>query len=230
MTSLTRTTRRPAGRRPFPAVVRGLLGCGIAYPVVYIAANDVIAAGRVPGYSRIDQAVSELSATGAPTRPFLVAMLPVFTGLTVGFGVGVWHCAEDRRALRVTSGVLLASGVTGVAWLPFPMSSREDIARGATTTGDVGHILLSGLTLAEVLVLFASGSTAFGTRFRLFSLASAATVLASGVRTSVGAANLSAGRPTPRLGLYERLMLAPWLLWMAVLAALLLRDSRAYKP
>lgn len=227
MSLLARTGRPPAGRRePSPTVVRALLACGIAYPVVYIAANDVVAASRVEGYSRMEQAISELSATGAPMRRFLVAMLPVFTALTVGFGLGVRYAAEGRRALRMTGGVLVASGVTGVAWLPFPMSSREEIARGASTAGDTGHVVLSGVTLAEVLALFGAGSTAFGTRFRVFSLASATIVLASGALTSVEAARLSAGEPTPRLGLYERLMLGPWLLWMAVLAAILLRERR----
>ena len=213
-------------RRPPPEAVRALLGCGIAYPVAYVVLNDVVAAPRYPGYRRADRAISELSATGAPTRRFLVAMLPVLTVLTLCFGAGVWWAAEGRRGLRATGGVLLASGVTGVAWLPFPMSSREDIARGAGTSSDVGHLVLSGLTTAEILALFATASTAFGSRFRTYSLLSALTMLASGAMTTAGAASLSAGSPTPRLGIHERTMLAPWLLWQAVLAGMLLREQR----
>ncbi len=120
------TSSRPLGRSGAAEhllgarAIIGLLGCGIAYPVTYVVANDVIAAARYPGYSRTDQAVSELSAAGAPTRRFLVRMLPVFTGLTVAYGIGVWKAAGRRRALRATSLVLLASGATGIAWLPFP--------------------------------------------------------------------------------------------------------------
>jgi hypothetical protein len=204
----------------------GLLGCGIAYPVTYLLANDVIAASRYPGYRRADQAVSELSATGAPTRPFLVAMLPVFTGLTAAYGVGVWHAAGNRRALRATGAVLLASGATGIAWLPFPMSSREDIARGATTGGDTGHLVLSGLTVAEILALLGSGSGAFGTRFRTYSLTSAAVVLLSGALMARQSAKLPDGQPTPGLGLYERISIGTWLQWMATLATILLREQR----
>lgn len=194
--------------------------------MTYVVANDVIAASRYPGYRRADQAVSELSATGAPTRPFLVAMLPVFTGLTAAYGVGVWRAAGNRRALRATGAVLLASGATGIAWLPFPMSSREDIARGATTGGDTGHLVLSGLTVAEILALLGSGSGAFGTRFRTYSLTSAAVVLLSGALMSRQSAKLPDGQPTPGLGLYERISIGAWLQWMATLATILLREQR----
>lgn len=218
----SRSSRHRLSRR----ALKGLLGCGIAYPVTYVVANDAIAASRYPGYSRVDQAVSELSATGAPTRRFLVAMLPVFTGLTTAYGIGVWNVAGGRRALRATGAVLLASGATGIAWLPFPMSSREDIARGATTGGDTGHVVLSGLTVAEILALLGAGSGAFGTRFRIYSLTSAATVLLSGALTSRQAAKLRDGQPTPGMGLYERISIGTWLQWMAALATILLREQR----
>lgn len=77
-------------------------------------------------------------------------MLPVFTELTVAYGIGVWEAAGRRRALRTTGLVLLTSGATGIAWLPFPMSSRDVIAGGAATGGDTGHLVLSGLTVAEI--------------------------------------------------------------------------------
>lgn len=207
--------------------VKVLLWCGIAYPVTYVVANDVIAARRYEGYSRVDQAVSELSATGAPTRRFLVAMLPVFTGLTAAYGVGVWNAADDRLALRRTGAVLLAFGATGVAWLPFPMSSREAIAAGEGTGSDIGHLALSGLTIAEILALFTAGSGAFGRGFRRYSQASAAVVLVAGAMTGVESAKLQKGEPTPRLGLYERTSIGAWMAWMAALAAILLREQRS---
>lgn len=228
------TSSRPFGRsgaaeHPLGArAITGLLGCGIAYPVTYVVANDVIAAARYPGYSRTDQAVSELSATGAPTRRFLVRMLPAFTGLTAAYGIGVWKAAGRRRALRATSLALLASGATGIAWLPFPMSSRDVVARGEATGSDTGHLVLSGLTVAEILALLGAGSGAFGTRFRIYSLTSAAIVLLSGALTSRQAAKLANGQPTPGMGLYERISIGTWLQWMAVLATILLREQRPF--
>ncbi|HET8604457.1 MAG TPA: DUF998 domain-containing protein [Marmoricola sp.] len=216
--------RRARGRLPRP-VVKALLACGIVYPVGYVVANDVVAASFYPGYCRRDQAVSELSARGAPTRRLLVALMPVFTALSLAYGVGVWQSAGSRRALRATSGILLASGATTAAWLPFPMSPRADIAEGTTGRADTGHLVLSGLTVAEVLALFGAGSAAFGPGFRAYTALSGATVLACGALTSQQATRLPRGKPTPRMGLYERTSIGAWLLWMAVLAVRLLREQ-----
>jgi hypothetical protein len=48
------------------------------------------------------------------------------------------------------------------------------------------------------------------------------TIIVFGALTSMQAAKLPTGQPTPWLGLFERLSIAPWLLWMAVLAVMLL--------
>jgi hypothetical protein len=215
---------RGARRRLPPKAVKALLGCGIAYPVVYAVTNDVIAASRYDSYSRLNQAVSELSATGAPTRRFLTASLPALTALQLGYGVAVWKSADGRRAVRASGAVLLASGVTAPAWLPFPMSPRGDIAAGKATGSDTGHLVLTALTVTEILALLGVGSSAFGPRFRAYSLLSAATVLVSGALTSALAPKLTGGKPTPGMGLYERVSIGTWLLWMAVFAVILLRE------
>ena len=215
-----------SSRRRLPRwAVRTLLACGVAYPVTYVVANDLVAASLYPGYCRRDQAVSELSATGAPTRRLLVSLMPVLTVLSVAYGLGVWQSAGSRRALRATSGILLASGATTAAWLPFPMSPRADIAGGTAGSADTGHLVLSGVTVAEILALFGAGSAAFGPGFRAYSGLSAAVVLTSGALTSQQATRLPKGKPTPRMGLYERASIGAWLLWMAVLAARLLREE-----
>lgn len=113
------------------------------YLLVYIIASDVVAASLYDGYSRMDQAISELSATAAPTKTFLTVMLFVYAGLMVAFGVGVWNSAHGQRALRVTGAVLVIWGASGLAWLPFPMTSREDMMAATSSANDVGHTVLS---------------------------------------------------------------------------------------
>ena len=49
-------------------LVRVLLACGVAYSLLYVVENDVIAATRYEGYSRMSQAISELSAKGGPDQ------------------------------------------------------------------------------------------------------------------------------------------------------------------
>ena len=91
-------------------VRQALLACGILYAVLYPVVNDGIAATLYAGYSRMSQAVSELSATGAAPRPFLTATGPIFTLLQIGFGVGMWQSAHGKRPIRVAGALLVAHG------------------------------------------------------------------------------------------------------------------------
>jgi hypothetical protein len=212
-------------------LVQALLACGVLYALTYVIFNDVIAATSYHGYSRMSQAVSELSASGAPTRTFLVAMLPIGTALLIAFGIGGWKSAHGKRALRVTGGLLIALGVTGLLWLPFPMTSRQEMINGTMPANDVGHIVLSALTVLLIVSQIGFGAAAFGWRFRVYSIFTAAVVLVFGALTGLESPKVPAGDPTPWLGFYERISLYAWLLWIAVLAIMLLRaQDRTERP
>lgn len=205
---------------------RLLLGAGVAYATSYAVVNDGIAASLYPGYSRLSQAISELSATAAPTRHLLAAVLPVFTALMLAFGVGVWRAAEDRLALRVTGALLLAQATTFPMWLLFPMSSRAEMG-AEMAANDAGHLALSAVAVALILAELGFGAAALGKAFRAYSIATAATVLGFGTWTAMMAKDVATGAPTPWLGLVERVMFGAWLLWIAVLAFTLLRERTA---
>lgn len=208
-----------------------LLACGVLYTVLYAVVNDVLAAGRYDGYDPMSQAVSELSAIGSPARAFLTATFPIWPVLQIAFGIGVRRAAGGRRALRVTAGLLVAHGIVGLVWLVFPMTSRADMAPGApTAVNDIGHLVLTAATIVFVLSQFAFSAAAFGWRFRVYAVVSAVTVLVFGALTGVEAAKLASGRPTPWMGLFERISIAPWLLWMTVLAVMLLTAGYAGPP
>jgi hypothetical protein len=211
----------PAGRAG-TALTRALLACGVGYAAVYIFANDVVAASLFEGYSRLDQAVSELSGTSAPSKRFLQRMLPVFTTLMLAFGLGVWRAAKANRALRLTGGLILLSGVVGVTWLFFPMTTREEMQPGTMATNDLGHLALSALSVTLILAQMAFSAAALGRGFRVFTAACAASLLGFGVLMSSGAAQVATG-PTPLMGLFERLMLGGWFTWMTGLAVVLMR-------
>ena len=201
-----------------------LLACGVLYGLVYVVGNDVIAATIYPGYSRMDQAISELSATSAPTRAFLVALLPVGTVLMIAFGVGVWATANGNRLLRVTGGLLIAFGITGVAWLPFPMSSREDMVQGAMPSNDLGHLILSAVTVLLILCIIGFGSAAVRDLvFRIYSVVTLVAVLGFGAAVGVQAPRVADGLSTPWMGVFERINVYGFMLWVAVFAVVLLR-------
>lgn len=206
---------------------RALLACGVAYAALYVVANDGIGAALVPGYSRLTQAISELSAVGSPAKPFLSATLPVFAVLLAAFGVGVWRSAGGTRALRITGALLVAQAATSVLWLLAPMSQRDVIAAGSGTVADVLHLVMSGLSMAYVTAQLVSSAVGLGRAFRAYVAVSFVVLVAAMTATGVLSTRLAEGQSTPLLGLLERAGLGAWLLWMAVLAGALWRSRVA---
>jgi hypothetical protein len=212
-------------------VTKALLACGVLYGLMYVIANDVVAAVIFGDYDRVDQAVSELSAEGAVSRPFLVAMAAIWAPAMVAFGIGVRRSARGSRCLRVTGGLLVAFGVTSLAWLPLPMTAREDMVIGAdAVANDVGHIAMSAVTIVLILAQIGFAAAALGRRFRLYSLATATIVLLFGALTGTQGPKLATGEATPWMGFYERVSIGAWMLWMAVLVVVLWQRVNVDEP
>ena len=199
---------------------------GVLYALTYVVGNDVVAATLYPGYSRTDQAISELSATAAPTQALLTAVLPFETLLLLGFGLGVWTAARGDRALRWTGGLLVAAAVIGPLWLLFPMTRREDITAAVVPVNDVGHIALTAVTVLLIVMIIATGAVAVRDRgFRIYSAVTLVAVLASGAVTGVLASKIQDGLPTPGMGLFERVNAYGYMVWLAVFAVVLARTK-----
>lgn len=207
---------------------QALLTCGIVYALLYVIVNDVIAATLYDGYSRMSQAVSELSATGAPTHALLTAVGPVFSLLLIGFGLGIWRSARGKRSLRIAGALVAAHGAMSFLWLLGPMSQREVIAAGRATSADDLHLFLSAATGLFMAAYVATTAVGLGWVFRLYSVATIATALVFGL-LSAQVDKLEAGAPTPWMGLLERIGIGVWLVWLAVVAMVLWRANRSPK-
>jgi len=191
--------------------------------VVYIAA-DVVSGLSWAAYSFTSQTISELSALGAPSRPTWLAFGIPYDLLLIAFGVGVWGSASQKRGLRVTAALLVAIGAIGSVWPPMHV-------RGSVTTlTDTLHIVWAGVISLLILLAIGFGSGTFGRRFRVYSLATIAVLLVSGTLTSLYGPRIAANQPTPGVGILERIDLAGYLVWTAVLAVALLRTSRRRGP
>lgn len=212
-------------RERTPAKARVLLlACGIAAPVWWIA-MDVAGSLRYPGYSYADQTISELSAVGAPTATFmLVASGIPYALLMVAFGAGVWIAAGASRTGRITGALLAIEAMFGlIGGLAFPMATREVIAAGQETLRNELHAPYGlGMPILFVLVVL-FGSRLLGGRFRLYSYATIVVTFAFGAMTALQTDQLRADQPTPWLGVVERVTAYLPLIWVAVLAACLLR-------
>ena len=141
----------------------------------------------------------------------------------IGFGI-------DVGGVRVTGVLLVVQGIVALLWLAFPMTSRADMTSGApAAANDVGHLVMTAVTIVLILSEIGISALAFGWRFRLFAIASAVTVVVFGALTAAQASRLPTGGPTPRMGLFERISIAPWLLWMAVLHVVLTTVAEAVR-
>jgi Protein of unknown function (DUF998) len=201
---------------------RVLLSCGIVSSLFY-AAMDVIGGTRWQSYSWISEEFSRLSAIGAPSRPVILALSPIYSLLVVAFGLGVWRSAGRRRALRVVGGALVVYAV--VSWL-WPQFFPEDLTAPVSALTNTMHIILAGVTVFSWMLILGFGATAFGKGFRLYSIVTLLIVLVfGGALTSMQAAAMAAGQPT-WIGLTERINIYSFMLWVIVLAIGLLRAQR----
>ena len=200
-----------------------LLSCGILAALLYVAMTLFVGLWW-DGYSVTSQTPSELAAIGAPTRPVWMLLGSVYAALMIAFASTVWKSAPPNRALRAVGGLLMTQSLLGVFWPP--MHQRAVLAAGGGTLTDTLHLVWAFAT--SVLFLFAMvfGAAALGKRFRVYSIATMLIGFASGVWTGTYASQVQANLPTPGVGVWERINIAAFMLWVAILATALLRGSK----
>jgi hypothetical protein len=210
-----------AGPKGLRMAQKILLVCGILSSVLY---GTMITAIRYEGYSPISQVPSELTAIGAPTRPLWMLLGPAYDVLVVAFGVGVWMSANRQGALRVVGGLFVGFGILGgLAWPFASMHQREVVATGGATLSDTLHVILGLMTVLFMLVAIGFGAASFGKGFRLYSILTILILFVFGALTGLDSPRLQANLPTPWIGLWERINIFGFLLWVVVLAIGLLR-------
>lgn len=196
-----------------------LLICGILASTLYVV-TDILAAMRWEGYSYTAQTVSELFAIEAPTRLFIVLRGLAYSVLLIAFGLGV---RGGKRGLRVAGGLLIGIGVVDLLGPFAPMHQRAALAAGEGTLTDTMHIILASIDLLFILLIIGFAASAFGKRFRLYSIATILMVGAFGALAGMDGPRVAANLPTPWVGITERISIFGFMLWLAVLAWALLR-------
>jgi hypothetical protein len=197
-----------------------LLWCGIISSLWYVFIT-VIVPMFYEGYNSMALTVSELSAIGAPTRILWVLLALPYLLLLISFGWGVLSAAGDNRKLRIAGGLIIVYCMLNFYWPP--MHQREVIGAGGGTLTDSLHIAWASLTLIFNMLLMGFGSAALGKQFRYYTIATWAVFLVFGVLTFMESGGIDANLPTPHLGLWERINMGAFLLWIIVFVAALLR-------
>ena len=203
-----------------PPLLRVLLACGVLSSAVYVA-SDVVGALSYPGYDYAAQAISEMSAVGAPTTKLLAPFYRVFSFLFVAFAAGVWLKGSAGSYLRRSAAFMAGVAVVGIGLSVFPMNPRG----AERTLSDTMHLLFSGATMMLLSATILTGAKACGRRFRRYSVGTVIVMLVFFAITLLDAPRVAADLPTPYMGLNERACMAAWLLWIAVFSAQLQRST-----
>ena len=197
-----------------------LLSCGILSSALYVAVA-IIVPTQWKTYDNASQVISELSAIGAPTRELWSVLATPYTFLILAFAWGVLKSAGDNRRLRIAGWLLFAYGALGFLWPFAPMHLRETLAAGGGTFSDDMHIALAAVTQTIYLIALFMTAAALGKGFRNYSLVTFLVLLVFGVLTFIESPGLAKNEPTPMIGVWERINIGVFLIWVVVLAVVL---------
>jgi hypothetical protein len=200
-----------------------LLACGYGAAAVNVIQNIVTVALH-PNYDWLSQTVSELSAVDAPTRPLWLVLSIPYGILMFLFGLGIWRIAKGRNLLRIAAGAILLEMVIGAFWPP--MHEREVIAAGGGTLTDTLHIVFTAIWGVLMFVAIICAGIDGRGWFRWFSVVCLLVMIVFGIFTSGLAPAMTQNQPTPMMGVWERINIAAYLIWLAVLSAYLIGRNR----
>ena len=176
------------------------------------------------GYSFASQAISELTAIGAPTRQLLAPLYPIYSLLMIAFGLGVLILAGQRRTLRFIGVLQVIIGFVGLAWMPFPIHMRGV----EPTFTDAMHNTFAGVQTLFILSSIGLGTIAYGKRFGYYSIGTLVTLIACGTLTFAIAGQLVPQHLDNWFGLLERITVYGYMVWVIVLAIALMREKRSH--
>lgn len=203
---------------------RTLLGLGLLIPLWLFAGVTLTALGY-PGYSHLDQAMSQLGAVGAPTHPFSAWVNNFPLGvLFVLFAVGVARRFAGSHLALLSAALILLHGLASFATGFF--SCDQGCAPPQPSVSQqihnlAGLVMFLSLTLASALWGLLGKRLLASPGFGWFSVLC---VILAVVTVGMMAKALGDGHG---FGLYQRLNYAVSVAWVAALAWTALRGQPA---
>lgn len=203
---------------------KALLICGILSSLWYVVINIFVPI-QDKSYSLVTQTVSELSAIGAPTRVLWVLLVLLYPLLFAAFGWGIWKSAIGNRSLRVVGALIIVYSVLNFYWPP--MHLREVIAAEGETISDTLHIAWAMMAILFMMLMMGFGAAGLGKRFRLFTIGTFVIFIVFGILIGIEAPGIRENLPTPGMGIWERINIGAFMLWVAVFSIVLLQKEKS---
>ena len=195
-----------------------LVSCGITAPVLYVI-TAIIGAALRPDYSHIVNAISELLSNGAPNKAILDVVFNIYNALLLVFAIGAYSVMKTfPRISKVSMGILIGIQVLSFSWGFFPM---DPLGAEATFAGTMHNVLGGVVAMATIVMPLLMG---LGVRhmdgfnhYAVYSFVSSAIIFVSGL-TGV----ILAGQGVHLFGLFERITIGTYEVWIFVTAMKLL--------
>ncbi|HEX4850689.1 MAG TPA: DUF998 domain-containing protein, partial [Puia sp.] len=90
---------------------------------------------------------------------------------------------------------------------------------------DVMHIILGMVTLLLMILTMTFGAAALGRSFRIYTAISMAIFLVFGALTGMDSPRIKENLPTPMVGIWERINIGVFLIWVIVFAIIIMTMS-----
>jgi hypothetical protein len=192
---------------------------GIIAPVFYIIPTIVGGLLR-PGYSHLSNSVSDLLASGAPNRIYLMIPFTVYPTFLSVFGFGLFAILRSKPPpLNSQTGLVgfiligASMGILGILTMTiFPQDPHDT----PMTTPGLMHLILVGVqaisAMAAILLIgFWFRSNGFSGYF-IYSIVSFVVLLITGIISMIGVTQGS-----QFIGLFERLNVGAIVQWLVVI-------------
>jgi hypothetical membrane protein len=198
---------------------------GILGPIVYILAVFIGSAIR-NDYSQLVNTISELTLANAPNKLLMDIMFTVYNISIIIFGLGAYLDSMDNSKKYKTATIFLALiGLFGLTLYFFPQDPRGTAATMAGTLHIVIAGIISALTIISIFLVGLSLRKYSEMKlFSAYSLLSGILVFVSGGIAAVSVANNSAYG-----GLFERITIFTFMIWVIVLSIIILRRNSVPK-
>ena len=194
---------------------------GIIGPLIYILAVFIGGAIR-HDYSALYNAVSELTMANTPNKLLLDILFGIYNVFLLIFGLGAYlDFSINSKKYNSATIMLVIIGVLGLLVLIFTQDPRG----GAATLHGTLHILLSGLTAALTIisVLLVGISLKKYSNIKGFSWFSYITATLIFISGGLGAASLANNGAYG--GLFERITIFLFMIWVMSLSYIILKDK-----
>jgi len=194
---------------------------GIIGPIVYILA--VFLGGSIRhDYSAIYNSISELSMANAPNKFLMDILFGIYNLFLLIFGIGAYlDSTINSKKYNAATIMLVIIGILGLMVLVFTQDPR---GAPATLYGTL-HIVLSGITAALTIISIILVGLSFRqyADMKLFSMYSYLTSVL--IFLSGGASAASFANNGAYSGLFERITIILFMIWVITLSYLILKNK-----